>query len=156
MKGFGFAEKFFNSTAGFVSILVLILTGLWILTGSFDTKAWTASSGPVKSSVTGDSYSVSSGRPDIGFASRQKLIAHYEKHGQEFGPITMDEYLARAKGLRDRPAGGTVLEIVRPDGVVTRFNRATGDFIAFNPNGVIKTFFRPTAGEAYFRRQARR
>jgi pyocin large subunit-like protein len=83
------------------------------------------------------------------------LWAHYEKHGREFGAITIEEYLSRAKSFRDRPAGGAVLEIIRPDGIITRFDRNSGDFIAFNPNGVIRTFFRPTAGEAYFRRQGR-
>ena len=29
-------------------------------------------------------------------------------------------------------------------------------FIAFNPNGVIRTFFRPNDGERYWRRQAER
>ena len=95
-------------------------------------------------------------RPDIGFASRQKLVEHYEKHGREFGPITMEQYLRRAQALRDRPAGGPILESLRPDGVTTRFDRGTGDFVAFNRDGTIRTYFRPSDGEAYFRRQLRR
>jgi pyocin large subunit-like protein len=95
-------------------------------------------------------------RPDIGFASREKLVGHYKKHGWEFGAITLDEYLLQAQELRDRPAGGNILEAVRADGVIVRFDRATGAFIAFNPDGVIRTYFRPNAGEAYFRRQTRR
>ena len=42
------------------------------------------------------------------------------------------------------------------DGVVTRFDRQTGAFIAYNPNGVIRTFFKPNDGERYYRRQAER
>lgn len=95
-------------------------------------------------------------RPDIGFASRQKLVEHYEKHGREFGPITMEQYLRRAQALRDRPAGGPILESLRPDGVTTRFDRGSGDFIAFNRDGTIRTYFRPADGEAYFNRQLRR
>ncbi|HNQ02335.1 MAG TPA: hypothetical protein PKN59_08590 [Syntrophales bacterium] len=95
-------------------------------------------------------------RPDIGFASRQKLVEHYEKHGREFGPITLEQYLRKAQELRDRPAGGPVLESLRPDGVTTRFDRASGDFIAFNRDGTIRTYFRPADGEAYFQRQLRR
>lgn len=34
--------------------------------------------------------------------------------------------------------------------------RATGDFLAANPDGTIRTFFRPNTAEAYFRRQAQR
>lgn len=92
-------------------------------------------------------------RPDIGFASRQKLVDHYKKHGREFDAISMEQYLRKAQELRDRPAGGAILESVRPDGVVTRFDRESGDFIAFNRDGVIRTYFRPADGEAYYRRQ---
>jgi len=92
-------------------------------------------------------------RPNIGFASRQKLVDHYKKHGREFGAITSEQYLRKAQGLRDRQAGGAMLESARPDGVVTRFDRESGDFIAFNRDGVIRTYFRPADGEAYYRRQ---
>jgi hypothetical protein len=92
-------------------------------------------------------------RPDIGFASRQKLVDHYRKHGREFGEITLEQYLRKAQELRDRPAGGAILESVRPEGVVSRYDRETGDFLAFNRDGIIRTYFRPTDGEAYFKRQ---
>ena len=93
---------------------------------------------------------------DVGFASRARLDEHYRKHGAEFGDITREEYLRRAQALRDAPAGGAVLEAVRRDGVVTRFDRKSGAFIAFNANGVIRTYFRPNDGERYFRRQLER
>jgi pyocin large subunit-like protein len=95
-------------------------------------------------------------RADIGFASRRRLVEHYEKHGREFGPVTVDEYLRQAQELRDRAAGGDVLEAARADGVVTRFDRRTGAFLAFNRDLTIRTYFKPNAGESYFRRQARR
>lgn len=95
-------------------------------------------------------------RPDVGFVSQQKLLDHYRKHGREFGTITPEQYLRKAQELRDRPAGGAILESLRPDGVVTRFDRASGDFIAFNRDGTIRTYFRPADGEAYYQRQLRR
>jgi pyocin large subunit-like protein len=49
-----------------------------------------------------------------------------------------------------------VLETVRADRVATRFDRQTGAFIAFNPNGTIRTFFKPNDGERYYRRHAER
>lgn len=96
------------------------------------------------------------GRPDVGFRDQDRLAEHYRKHGAEFGEITEAEYLRRAQALRDRPAGGTVLEFRRGDGVVTRFDRESGDFLAFDPDLVIRTYFRPNDGEAYFRRQTKR
>ena len=92
-------------------------------------------------------------KSNIGFASRQKLAEHYEKHGAEFGSISIDEYLHQAQAMRDRPVGGDLLEFTRADGVTTRFDRKTGSFIAFNSDGTIRTFFKPNDGERYFLRQ---
>jgi pyocin large subunit-like protein len=94
--------------------------------------------------------------PEIGFASQRKLREHYEKHGSELGAISKEEYLRQAQMLRDRPAGGDILEVKRSDGVVTRFDRKTGAFVAFDRDLTIRTYFRPNDGERYFLRQARR
>jgi pyocin large subunit-like protein len=95
-------------------------------------------------------------RANIGFVDERRLEEHYRKHGAEFGTITRHDYLRQAQLLRDAAAGGPVLQSVRADGVVTKFDRQTGAFIAFNPNGTIRTFFKPNDGERYFRRQAER
>lgn len=92
----------------------------------------------------------------VGFADQRRLDEHFQKHGAEFGRITKQDYLRQAQLLRDARVGGPILETVRKDGVVTRFDRDTGAFIAFNPNGVIRTFFKPNDGERYYRRQAER
>lgn len=92
----------------------------------------------------------------VGFADTRRLDEHFEKHGSEFGRITKQDYLRQAQLLRDTAVGGSVLETVRRDGVATRFDRQTGAFLAFNPNGVIRTFFKPNDGERYYRRQAER
>jgi pyocin large subunit-like protein len=88
-----------------------------------------------------------------GFRSKRQLDEHYTKHGQEFGNITRGQYLELAQALRDVPKSGEVLEAVRADGVITRFDRRHGYFGAYNPDGTIRTFFIPNAGESYFRRQ---
>ena len=81
--------------------------------------------------------------PSVGFADQRRLDEHFEKHGAEFGRITKQDYLRQAQLLRDAKVGGPVLQTVRADGVATRYDRQTGAFIAFNPNGVIRTFFKP-------------
>jgi pyocin large subunit-like protein len=91
----------------------------------------------------------------IGFGSQRMLTDHYRKHGREFGKISKDEYLLMAQDLRDRPLDMKILETVRRDGMITRFDRRTGAFIAFERNLVIQTFFRPAEGEKYFHRQLR-
>ena len=92
----------------------------------------------------------------VGFADARRLDEHFEKHGAAFGRITKQDYLRQAQLLRDAKVGDPILETVRRDGVTTRFDKQTGAFIAFNPNGVIRTFFKPNAGERYYRRQAER
>lgn len=95
-------------------------------------------------------------RPNVGFRSREQFDEHFQKHGAEFGHVTQQEYLHEAQSLRDAPVGGNVEEIRRGDGTMSRFDRSTGAFLAFNRDGTIRTFFKPNDGEAYFRRQAAR
>lgn len=113
----------------------------------------------VRSSAAGDTSALAEAfgfGPGVGFADQRRLDEHFQKHGAEFGRITKQDYLRQAQLLRDAKVGGPVLEAVRRDGVVTRYDQQTGAFIAFNPNGVIRTFFKPNDGERYWRRQAER
>jgi pyocin large subunit-like protein len=91
-----------------------------------------------------------------GFRSRRQFDEHFAKHGREFGNVTQAEYLILAQDLRDAPAGGPILEIAKPDGVVTRFDKRSGAFGAYNRDRTIRTFFKPNDGERYFRRQGDR
>lgn len=91
-----------------------------------------------------------------GFRSRRQFDEHYAKHGREFGHISQDEYLRRAQALRDAPVGGPILQAIKPGGVVTRFDRGSGAFGAYNADRTIRTFFIPNDGERYFYRQAKR
>jgi pyocin large subunit-like protein len=89
----------------------------------------------------------------IGFASKQKLTQHFQKHGAEFGNISLADYLSIAQNLRDRPIGNDILEYVRPDGIASRYDKSSGTFVAFNSDKTIRTCFKPNDGERYFQRQ---
>lgn len=91
-----------------------------------------------------------------GFRTRRQFEEHYAKHGREFGNISAQEYLHRAQALRDAPPGGPILEVLKPNGIITRFDRRNGAFGAYNPDRTIRTFFIPNDGERYFHRQAKR
>lgn len=91
-----------------------------------------------------------------GFRTRRQFEEHYRKHGSEFGHISPSQYLRLAQELRDEPVGGAILQAIRGDGVVSRFDRRHGYFGAYNPDRTIRTFFIPNDGERYFYRQARR
>ncbi|NOT34351.1 MAG: hypothetical protein HOP12_09300 [Candidatus Eisenbacteria bacterium] len=96
------------------------------------------------------------GHPEIGFRSPELLGQHFAKHGREFFVPNAAAYLELAQLLRDREVEGDVLEAVRADHVVTRFDRHSGAFLAFDRDLTIRTFFRPNDGEQYFRRQLAR
>ena len=91
-----------------------------------------------------------------GFRSKRQFEEHFTKHGSEFGGISPQEYLQRAQALRDTPTGGSILEAVTPEGIISKFDRRSGAFGAYNRDGTIRTFFIPNAGERYFHRQAQK
>lgn len=95
-----------------------------------------------------------------GFTSSRSLDEHFAKHGKEFGnesgKLTKAAYLAMAQSLRDAKLDKDILEAKRAGGVITRFHKKKGWFLACNANGRIRTFFIPNDGERYFRRQAAR
>jgi len=91
-----------------------------------------------------------------GFRNRRLFDEHYAKHGREFGNISQQEYLRLAQALRDAPPGGPILEAVKPGGILTRFDKRSHAFGAYNADRTIRTFFIPNAGERYFHRQASR
>jgi hypothetical protein len=138
-----------------VGLLLLALAGLACRQAAAPTREALVqgSPQPAAQAVAPGAFQV---RTQIGFASRQKYLDHYEKHGREFGTISAEEYLRQAQTLRDRPAGKDVLEVVRADGVITRFDQQSGAFLAFNQDLTIRTYFKPNDGVNYFWRQSRR
>ena len=117
---------------------------------------WTHTAERGTRALAPDTASAQTSAAGVGFVDSRRLDEHFEKHGAEFGHITKQDYLRQAQLLRDAKVGGPVQETVRADRVTTRFDRETGAFIAFNPNGTIRTFFKPNDGERYYRRQAER
>ncbi|HEY0929430.1 MAG TPA: hypothetical protein VGE27_05880 [Gemmatimonas sp.] len=94
---------------------------------------------------------------DRGFRSRERLEEHFDKHGHEFRAASAAEYLSLAQAVRDGPVSEDIIEATRSsDGVVSRYQRSTGAFLAFDADGTIRTFFKPNDGERYFRRQLTR
>jgi len=91
-----------------------------------------------------------------GFRSPRQLEDHYARHGAEFGSIAIKDYLRMAQQFRDAANGPDILELKRTDGVITRFHKKKGWFLAFDRDRTIRTFFIPNDGERYFWRQAKR
>lgn len=157
-----------RATRSFVFALLAFVAATWLVCNPRQPEPTTpVSSAPPSAAAAAGAASATAtvaapaaskaSAPSPGFRSDERLREHFEKHGQEFNAPSAVAYLLLAQGLRDAPAGGDILEAIRPaDRVVSRFDRQTGAFIAFDPDGTIRTFFKPNDGEAYFRRQARR
>ena len=71
-----------------------------------------------------------------------QLEAHYQKHGQQFGSIAIEEYLAQARSLLDAPPGKDILEKIRPNGDILHYRVSSGEFAVMTPRGRIRTFFK--------------
>lgn len=165
------APKRRRSRSGFpVAVLGAIFVAIFAARSAYTTQieqaARTRTTVPVSATAPTPTGAVSTDIPAAGssrsetkspgFTSRRRLVEHFEKHGAEFPGLDEAGYLRAAQALRDASTSDDVLETRRPDGVISRFDRRTGSFLAVNPDRTIRTFFRPNDGEAYFRRQARR
>ena len=86
--------------------------------------------------------------PEGDFASDESLTDHFEKHGPEFGYQTEEEYLQGARALTK---GGQGIETsIRSNGDKLFYNPATNEFAVLRPNGIIRTYFKPTGSFGYW------
>ncbi|MFA7238004.1 MAG: RHS repeat-associated core domain-containing protein [Phycisphaeraceae bacterium] len=77
------------------------------------------------------------------FADNAKLDDHFQRHGADFGAKTAAEYQGKADTFLTGSRGQGVLEKVRPNGDVIRYNPATEEFGVVSKNGAIRTYYRP-------------
>lgn len=83
------------------------------------------------------------------FRSEEKLRQHFEKHGQETGCATAEEYLAAANAVIANPAA--LHKLQAEDGDDLYFLESTGEFVVVSPAGYIRTYY--LTDRDYFERQ---
>lgn len=86
------------------------------------------------------------------FRNQYLLESHYEKHKDEFGDITMDEYLDGANDLINQ-VSDSVLSKLEDDGDYLFYNTDTMEFGVLSSDGYIRTYFIPEDGIKYFNRK---
>lgn len=89
------------------------------------------------------------------FANQKLFEEHYQKHvvtQQEFGDITKEEYLKLANDLLNA-TGDNILTKTEDDGDLLFYDVDTNGFAVMRPDGVIRSFFKPSAGIDYWNRQ---
>lgn len=96
-------------------------------------------------------YRLSSQKKPGSFADDVVVDNHYKKHKNEFEEdISKEEYLRRAEEMKNRPLSRSVSEMVRSDNSIAKYDKATNEFIVINPDGSIRTYFKPEKGESYW------
>ncbi len=85
------------------------------------------------------------------FANDGLLVEHFEKHGQEFGYATKEEYLQGANEVINNPS--SLHKYEAEDGDDCYYLQSTNEFVVVSPDGTIRTYFKPDDGVAYFNRQ---
>lgn len=83
------------------------------------------------------------------FRTEDKLQQHFEKHGQETGCATAEEYLAAANAVVANPAAFHKLQAEDSDDLY--FLESTGEFVVVSPAGYIRTYY--LTDRDYFERQ---
>lgn len=92
------------------------------------------------------------GALSLAFASDERLEEHWVKHRSEFGQISRDEYLQRARTFfADESADKETKQ--RENGDELHFNASTSEFGVLSDDNTIRTYFRPNSGRRYWERQ---
>lgn len=90
------------------------------------------------------------------FASEQLLQKHYDKHLNEFGNISMQDYLERANAFADLPLSEDIVQLTRSDGSISKYCFSTNEFVVVTADGNIRTYFKPKTKEAYWNEELER
>lgn len=86
------------------------------------------------------------------FRTDELMDVHFKKHKDEFGDITIDEYLKGANNLINQ-LSDTVLTKTEDDGDTLYYDTKTWEFVVLSKDGYIRTYFIPEDGIDYFNRK---
>ena len=84
-----------------------------------------------------------------------KIARLYERNGADFGARSAEDYLAKVTVFTTKTPAGTET-IKRPNGDTLLYQAATNTFAVVDRDGVPRTMFKPTTGEAYWAEQKER
>jgi len=77
------------------------------------------------------------------FSTQKKFDKHIEKHLSEYGNITPDEYLNKARDLLAAPLSDDVEGFVSKEGFIFKYKKSTNDFAIGRADGKISTLYKP-------------
>lgn len=77
------------------------------------------------------------------FATENLYQRHVSKHLSEYGGISEEEYINRARKLLQSPVSDDILSLKRSDGSVSKYRISTNEFVVGTKDGHIRTAFKP-------------
>ena len=85
------------------------------------------------------------------FRTDKQAKEHFEKHGSEFPYSSLEAYVEGANKVINNKAALTKTE--KEDGDFIYYVEKTNEFVVVSTDGYIRTYFKPSAGKAYYERQ---
>lgn len=88
--------------------------------------------------------------------SPASLNRHWHDHGKQFPKITTkEEFNAKAKRLLNSKIGGHIEGFTARDGRIYRYEKSGNILAVGNPDGSIRTYFKPKDKIKYYNREKR-
>ncbi len=87
------------------------------------------------------------------FSTEKKFNKHVEKHLNEYGNLTSEEYLNQARKLLSAKLSKDVGGFATKDGFIFKYRKSTNDFAIGRADGKISTLFKPKGGYEYWLQQ---
>ena len=84
------------------------------------------------------------------FSTEKLFNKHYDKHINEYGNITKEEYLNKARELLSSSIKGNVRGFKSEIGFVFRYNKEINDLAIGRPDGKISTLYKPVDGYKHY------
>lgn len=128
------------------SRIVALLASLALAFTLLGTAGCTSKTAPASDSAA-DTAAIAESH--LTFRNNRALEQHFEKHGDEVGCSTEEDYLAAANAVIANPAALHKLEA--EDGDDVYFLEDTGEFVVVSPQGYIRTYF--ITDRDYYNRQ---
>ena len=92
-----------------------------------------------------------SSQTEYRFRSSKLLNNHYEKHGKEMGFNSPEEYEQAAAAVVNNP--NALHKTEKEDGDDVYYVEKTNEFVVVSTDGYIRTYFNPSDGINYYKRQ---
>ncbi|WP_227848191.1 minor capsid protein [Clostridioides sp. ZZV15-6598] len=87
------------------------------------------------------------------FPTEKKFKKHVEKHLNEYGNITEEEYLSTARNLLSEQLSNDVEGFLSKDNFLFKYRKSSNDFAIGRADGKISTLFKPKEGYNYWLEQ---